>query len=80
MFCHITQNWRGKPLVSHEAMVSLIGNTTTDKGLKIRAELDDNQYETGKKISDEELANTNIKRATFRGEWNYQISPQAKGK
>lgn len=80
MFCHITQNWRGKPLVSHEVMVNLIGSTTTDKGLKIRAELDDNQYETGKKISDEELANTNIKRATFHGEWNYQISPQAKGK
>jgi transposase len=76
MFCHITQNWRGQPLVSHEAMVSLIGNTTTEKGLKIRAELDDNQYETGKKISDEELANTNIKKALFHGEWNYKISPQ----
>lgn len=78
MFCHITQNWRGKPLVSHETMVSLIGNTTTGKGLKINAELDDNQYETGIKISDEELANINIKRAPFHGEWNYQISPHGK--
>ncbi len=78
MFCHITQNWRGKPLVSHETMVKLIGSTTTGKGLKIMAELNDNQYETGIKISDEELANINIKRATFHGEWNYQISPQEK--
>ncbi|MCP5049140.1 MAG: ISAzo13 family transposase [bacterium] len=63
MFCHITQNWCGKPLVSHETMVSLIGSTTTRKGLKIRAELDDNQYEIGIKVPDEELANINIKKA-----------------
>jgi transposase len=78
MFCHITQNWRGKPLVSHKTMVSLIGSTTTGKGLKIKAELDGNQYETGIKISDEELANINIKRAPFHGEWNYLISPHGK--
>lgn len=78
MFCHITQNWRSEPLVSHEAMVSLIGNTTTTKGLKIMAELDDNQYQTGIKISDKELDNINIKKVKFHGEWNYQICPQKK--
>jgi hypothetical protein len=78
MFCHITQNWRSEPLVSHEAMVSLIGNTTTTKGLKIMAELDDNQYQTGIKISDKELDNINIRKVKFHGEWNYQICPQKK--
>jgi transposase len=78
MFCHITQNWRGRPLVSHETMVSLIGNTTTSKGLKIMAELDENQYETGIKITDEELANIRIEKEIFHGEWNYQIFPQEK--
>jgi uncharacterized membrane protein len=76
MFCHITQNWRGKPLVSHEAMVSLIGSTTTRKGLKIEAQLDENKYETGIKISDEEIDSLNLKKAEFHGEWNYSISPR----
>lgn len=74
MFCHITQNWRGKPLVSHETMVSLIGGTTTKKGLKIEAQLDDGKYETGKKISDEELSGLNLERDDFHGDWNYSIS------
>ncbi len=76
MFCHITQNWRGKPLVSHEAMVSLIGSTTTRKGLKIEARLDEKKYETGIKVSDEEIDSLNLKRAEFHGEWNYSISPR----
>ena len=76
MFCHITQNWRSKPLVSHEAMVSLIGGTTTRKGLTIEALLDKNKYETGIKISDEELAGLNLQRDDFHGEWNYSISPR----
>jgi len=76
MFCHITQNWRGKPLVSHEVMVSLIGSTTTRKGLKISAELDENDYRTGIKISDKELAEVNIERNDFHGEWNYRIYPR----
>jgi len=76
MFCHITQNWRGKPLVSHEVMVSLIGSTTTRKGLKIRAELDENGYRTGIKISDNEMAEVNIERDNFHGEWNYKIYPR----
>lgn len=76
MFCHITQNWRGKPLVSHEAMVSLIGGTTTRRGLKIESLLDENKYETGIKISDKELAGLNLARDDFYGEWNYTISPR----
>jgi DDE family transposase len=56
MFCHITQNWRGRPLVSHEVVVNLIGSTTTSKGLEIRAELDRETYPKGRKVSDAELA------------------------
>lgn len=76
MFSHITQNWRGRPLVSHEAMVSLIGGTRTRKGLKIEALLDENKYETGIKISDKELSGLNLERDNFHGEWNYSISPR----
>ena len=75
MFCHITQNWRGRPLVSHEVIVALIANTTTRAGLKIRAELDTSQYPTGTKVSDEELAAVNLKRHAFHGDWNYTLSP-----
>ena len=75
MFCHITQNWRGRPLVSHEVIVTLIANTTTRAGLKIRAELDTSQYPTGTKVSDQELASVNLKRHAFHGEWNYTLSP-----
>ena len=75
MFCHISTNWRGKPLVSHEVVVNLIGNTTTREGLSIQAELDMNEYQKGKKISDEEIRNINIRRAGFHGEWNYKIQP-----
>jgi transposase len=75
MFSHISQNWRGKPLISHEVVVQLIGSTSTKKGLKIRAELDKGNYQTGKKISDEQMTAINIQRADFHGEWNYLISP-----
>lgn len=75
MFCHITQNWRGRPLVSHEVIISLIANTTTQQGLKIRAELDAGVYPTGIKVSDEELANVSLERESFRGDWNYTIYP-----
>lgn len=76
MFAYITQNWRGRPLVSHEVIVNLIGNTTTQTGLHIRAALDTNRYETGKKIPDEALAAVHIERDLFHGEWNYIISPR----
>lgn len=76
MFCHITQNWRGKPLVSHEVMVNLIGSTTTKKGLKISAEIDRNGYQTGIKIYDKEMDELNIEKDDFHGEWNYKICPR----
>jgi hypothetical protein len=78
MFCRITQNWRGRPLVSHEVIVNLIANTVTRTGLKIRAELDDGTYPTGIKVTDEELAAINLKRDKFHGEWNYSILPPRK--
>jgi hypothetical protein len=80
MFCHITQNWRGRPLVSHEVIIKLIANTATQTGLKIRAELDVGTYPTGIKVTDEELAAINLKRDKFHGEWNYSILPPRKTK
>lgn len=76
MFCHITENWRGRPLTSREVVVNLIGNTTTQKGLTIQASLDENKYEKGRKISDKKLLEVNLEKAEFHGEWNYAISPQ----
>jgi Rhodopirellula transposase DDE domain len=76
MFCHITKNWRGRPLISRAVVVSLIGNTTTKAGLQIHAELDTNAYPTGIKVTDEELAAVRIERDQFHGEWNYTISPR----
>jgi hypothetical protein len=77
MFCHSTENWRGRPLVSHETIVNLIGSTTTQTGLSIQAALDNNSYPTGIKVSDETLAAVRIERATFHGEWNYTILPSS---
>jgi hypothetical protein len=76
MFSFMTQNWRGRPLISHEVMISLITATTTKTGLKIRAELDKTKYEAGIKISDEEIDSLNIRHASFHGEWNYCILPR----
>jgi Rhodopirellula transposase DDE domain len=76
MFCHITKNWRGKPLLSRAVVVNLIGSTRTKAGLHVQAELDTNAYETGIEVSDEELAAVRMKKDTFHGEWNYTISPQ----
>jgi transposase len=76
MFSHITQNWRGKPLVSHEVIVQLIAHTTTTAGLKVRAALDRRRYPTGKKVSRTEFANIQLKRADFHGDWNYAIKPR----
>jgi Rhodopirellula transposase DDE domain len=76
MFCHITQNWRGKPLRSRAIVVNLIRNTTTKAGLQIQAELDANAYKTGIKVSDEEFAAIRLEKARFHGEWNYTIAPK----
>ena len=73
MFSYISMNWRGKPLISHKAIVNLIGGTTTRNGLTINAELDINHYEKGIHVSDEELAMVNLTKAKFHGEWNYSI-------
>ena len=75
MFCHITQNWRGKPLTSRSVVINLIGNTKTKTGLSINAELDLGAYATGVKVSDDELAAVNLKKDKFHGDWNYTISP-----
>jgi len=77
MFAFISQNWRGRPLVSHEVIVSLIGSTATREGLRIRAELDEGSYPTGKKVSDEELRQIRWLEQRFHGEWNYLILPRA---
>jgi Rhodopirellula transposase DDE domain len=75
MFCHITQNWRGRPLESVETIVSLIGSTTTTKGLRIKAALDKNSYEKAITVLDEELASLRIKPHHFHGDWNYTLRP-----
>lgn len=75
MFSHISMNWRGKPLFSHEVVVNLIASTTTRAGLKIEAEIDTNTYPKGIQVTDEELEKIKIQRADFHGEWNYTIIP-----
>jgi transposase len=75
LFSYISQNWRGKPLVSHEVIVNLIASTTTRKGLTVRCELDTNKYAKGIKITDKEMNQVNIIRDEFHGEWNYSIRP-----
>jgi hypothetical protein len=77
MFCHITENWRGRPLLSREVIVNLIGSTRTESGLRIEAALDTNSYPKGVEVSDEEMAGLRIKRDKFHGDWNYTISPRA---
>jgi len=78
MFCHITENWRGRPLESVETIVSLIGSTTTKAGLRIKAALDKNSYAKGITVSDAELASVNVRPARFHGDWNYTIRPAPK--
>jgi hypothetical protein len=76
LFAFITQNWRGKPLISREVIVQLIGATTTDKGLDVQCHLDENEYPKAIKVSDAEMAAINLACDDFHGEWNYTISPQ----
>jgi hypothetical protein len=78
LFSFITQNWRGKPLVSRQAIVNLIASTTTKTGLVVRAALDTTPYETGIKVSDEEMAKLKLTPMDFHGEWNYTIAPRRK--
>ena len=76
MFCHITQTWRGKPLVSRLAVVELIAATTTKTGLTVRCELDENSYPKAIKVTDAEMASLNIETDEWHPEWNYTIKPR----
>jgi hypothetical protein len=76
LFCHITQTWRGTPLISRETVVELIAATTTQAGLTVRCELDTRDYPKGIKVADAEMMTLNIKGDTFHPEWNYTISPK----
>ena len=75
LFSHISMNWRGRPLVSHEVIVKLIGKTFTRNGLRVKAKLDRRKYPTKVKVSNEEMERVKLKPHTFHGEWNYSISP-----
>lgn len=76
LFSFMTQNWRGKPLISHQAIVNLIASTTTKTGLVVKAAIDTNEYPTSIKVTDEQLAVLRISRQDFHGEWNYTITPR----
>lgn len=76
MFCHVSENWRSRPLENRAVVVNLIANTRTEKGLTIQAEIDDSFYSTGIKIPDEDMAKLAIIRDEFHGEWNYKIYPR----
>lgn len=78
LFSHISMNWRGRPLVSHEVIVKLIGETTTKTGLEVKAQIDKKRYPVKLKVSDEEMKMVNITPHKFHGEWNYSISPSSK--
>jgi transposase len=76
LFSFISQNWRGKPLISHEVIVNLIASTTTKTGLLVRAKLDTTKYPKGRKISKHEMAEVDLRRDSFHGDWNYTIFPR----
>jgi hypothetical protein len=78
LFCHITQNWRGRPLASYATIVNLIGSTHTAMGLRVRAGLDRKGYPTGEKISNADIKRLALKKFKFHGEWNYELSPRGK--
>ena len=75
LFAQITRNWRGRPLTSHEAIINLIGATTTTTGLTVTAQLDTAPYPTGVKVSDREMKDLPITRDPWHGEWNYTLHP-----
>jgi hypothetical protein len=76
LFCHITQNWRGKPLLTLETLVELIGNTRTRAGLRVKARLDNGKYPTGVVVTPAQLKELALTREEFRGEWNYELLPR----
>jgi hypothetical protein len=78
LFCHITRNWRGVPLETHQVVVSLVSSTRTNEGLEVHCWLDEGQYLKGRKITNTEMQSVCIKRNAFHGDWNYQILPNKK--
>ena len=80
LFSFITQNWRGKPLVTHQVIVNLIAATTTKTGLHVRSCLDDRIYAKGRRVSDTQLASVHLEPQAFHGEWNYTIHLDAHGR
>jgi hypothetical protein len=80
LFCHITQNWRGKPLRTFETIVDLIGNTRTPAGLRVKAKLDKRKYPTGVVTTKAEMDALSLHQDAFRGEWNYELHPRTSWK
>jgi hypothetical protein len=76
LFCHITRNWRGKPLATYETVVELIGSTRTSKGLHVRARLDKGSYPTGVEITKAEMKELDLHKEDFHGDWNYRVEPR----
>jgi len=76
LFCHITQNWRGRPLRTFETIVDLIGSTKTQAGLHVKAKLDSRKYQTGLEFSDAEMDSLELRPNEFHGEWNYELRPR----
>jgi hypothetical protein len=76
LFCHITENWRGKPLRTFETIVALIGHTRTTTGLRVRARLDKGKYPTGVEVTNDEMTALHIHPLAFHGEWNYELRPR----
>ena len=77
LFCFISQNWRGKPLTSHEVIINLIAATTTTAGLAVKSKLDSNIYPAGVKVSDQQMAQLKLRRDRFHGDWNYKLLPRS---
>jgi len=77
LFCHITQNWRGKPRRTFETIVDLIGNIRTAAGLRVMAKIDERAYPTGETVTDEQMSALSLHRHDFHGDWNYELHPRS---
>lgn len=77
LFSFISQNWRGRPLISHEVIINLIAGTTTAAGLRVKSKLDTNAYPAGLKVSDQQMAELQLRRDKFHGDWNYRLLPRS---
>ena len=75
LFCHITRNWRGVPLETHQVVVNLVSSTRTGEGLEVHCWLDSNTYQTERKVTYAQMSSVRLKRNAFQGDWNYEIQP-----